>query len=176
MNDQYWGWILSVLGLVGFYVTGKKIWWGWWVNVGGQVVWYAYSIITQQWGFLVMTTMYTIIFTKNAIEWTKEHRAPQVIEGWDDNAVSYMQEDVELTKELYRKANPEMPKPELKHEFVVDTLGYESHEEMQARIDSEIEEWLSGLPRDITRGHVVTYMEENFYRPNLITIKAEVRK
>lgn len=74
MNDQWWGWILSVFGLAGFYVTGKKIWWGWWLNVAAQAVWYAYAIFTAQWGFLVMTTMYTIMFTKNALEWTKEHK------------------------------------------------------------------------------------------------------
>lgn len=77
MNHQYWGWILSLFGLAGFYVTGKKIWWGWWLNVAAQAVWYAYAIFTKQWGFLVMTTMYTIMFTKNALAWTKEHRMRQ---------------------------------------------------------------------------------------------------
>lgn len=181
MNDQYWGWILSVLGLVGFYVTGKKIWWGWWLNVAAQAVWYAYAIATQQWGFLVMTTMYTIIFTKNAIEWTKEHRAPHVIEGWDDNAVSYMQEDVKLTEKLYRpdgawKKEHRVPEPPIQHEFVVDVLGYQTEEAMQIRIHDEIKEWLSTLSEDEKNGRLETYMEESPINPYMRKILVVIKK
>lgn len=75
MNDQLWGWVLSALGLVGFWLAGKKIWWAWYVNLLNQLVWALYAILTAQWGFLVGVVFYTFIFAKNARMWTLEHRA-----------------------------------------------------------------------------------------------------
>jgi hypothetical protein len=72
MSGQLWSWILTAIGLAGFFLAGKKIWWAWYVNIANQAVWLAYSLITQQWGFLVGVVAYTIIFTKNAIAWTKD--------------------------------------------------------------------------------------------------------
>lgn len=71
MNNQIWSWVLTTIGLAGFFLAGKKIWWCWYVNIFNQILWLTYSIVTQQWGFLVGTVAYTIVFTKNAIEWTK---------------------------------------------------------------------------------------------------------
>lgn len=74
MSSQWWSWILTAVGLFGFYVAGKKIWWSWYVNIANQFIWFAYATLTQQWGFLVGTFAYLFIFTKNAIQWTREHR------------------------------------------------------------------------------------------------------
>lgn len=74
MNNQIWSWVLSVIGLAGFFLSGKKIWWAWYVNIANQAIWLAYSIVTEQWGFLVATVAYFVVFTKNAIAWTVEHK------------------------------------------------------------------------------------------------------
>jgi hypothetical protein len=71
---QWWSWVLTAVGLAGFYLAGKKVWWAWYINIANQIIWTAYSIITQQWGFLVGTAFYVVIFTRNAYLWTKEHR------------------------------------------------------------------------------------------------------
>lgn len=75
---MWWSWLLGGLGAIGFILAGRKVWWAWHVNVATQALWFAYAIATQQWGFLVATFLYTYVFTKNAIAWTREHRAEQV--------------------------------------------------------------------------------------------------
>lgn len=78
MNPQLWSWILTAIGLAGFFLAGRKVWWCWYVNIANQIVWLAYSLVTHQYGFLVGTAAYSIVFTKNAISWTKEHRAKRI--------------------------------------------------------------------------------------------------
>lgn len=90
MSDQWWSWILTIVGLTGFILAGRKVWWAWYINIFCQILWYAYAFATEQWGFVVAATAYTIVFTQNAIKWTKEHRDP--MEGWDFNEVAYIPE------------------------------------------------------------------------------------
>lgn len=71
--DQYWSWILTAIGLAGFFLAGKKIWWAWYINILNQVVWVAYALVTDQLGFLVGAAAYTFVFVKNAYAWTREH-------------------------------------------------------------------------------------------------------
>jgi len=33
-----------------------------------------YALVTAQYGFIVAALLYTVVFTKNAISWTREHR------------------------------------------------------------------------------------------------------
>lgn len=68
-------WVVMAVGILGFYLAGKKIWWAWYVNIFNQILWTVYAILFQQWGFLAGTVFYMIVFIKNAIQWTKEHRA-----------------------------------------------------------------------------------------------------
>lgn len=74
MDGQLWSWILTAIGLAGFFLAGKKVWWSWYINIGNQAVWLAYALTTKQYGFIVGTIAYSIVFTKNAIEWTREHK------------------------------------------------------------------------------------------------------
>lgn len=76
MPDQVWPWLLSIVGVVGFELAGRKIWWAWYVNIACQGLWFAYAIVTQQYGFLVGAFFYLYVFVKNAYKWTKEHRNP----------------------------------------------------------------------------------------------------
>lgn len=73
MIDQAWSWLLGVVGLLGFFLAGRLVWWAWYINLVNQIFWLTYSIITRQWGFLVTTIFYTIVFSKNAHDWTKKH-------------------------------------------------------------------------------------------------------
>ena len=72
MSDQLWSWLLTAVGLS--WLAGRRVWWCWYIGLGGQVAWLAYSLITQQWGFLVGVAAYSIVYTRNAIHWTREHR------------------------------------------------------------------------------------------------------
>lgn len=74
---EFWSWILTAVGLAGFFLAGKKVWWCWYVNIANQVLWFTYAVLTEQWGFLIGVFAYLFVFTKNAIEWTREHRAKE---------------------------------------------------------------------------------------------------
>lgn len=70
-----WSWILTIIGVTGFFLAGRKVWWCWYVNITNQVLWTAYAIITEQWGFLVGVAVYLWVFITNAVKWTREHFA-----------------------------------------------------------------------------------------------------
>lgn len=73
MDNQFWNYLITAVGLFGFYLAGKKVWWCWYVNIINQVLWFTYGWVTDQWGFVLGTFFYTFVFVKNAISWTKEH-------------------------------------------------------------------------------------------------------
>lgn len=68
-------WILTAVGITGFFLAGFKIWWCWYINIGCQVLWIWYATTTEQYGFLVGALFYTAVFTMNATKWTAEHKA-----------------------------------------------------------------------------------------------------
>lgn len=74
--NQLWSWALTVVGVTTFILAGRKVWWSWYVGIACQVLWLAYALITEQMGFLVGVVVYTFVYVKNSIAWTKEHRAP----------------------------------------------------------------------------------------------------
>ena len=73
---MWWSWALTLVGVAGFWLAGRKVWWSWYVNIANQVLWLAYSLVTEQWGFLVGVAVYTWVFVGNAVRWTRE-RFPQ---------------------------------------------------------------------------------------------------
>lgn len=110
MNDL-WSWVLTLVGLAGFYFAGRKVWWAWYINIANQILWLAYSIVTQQWGFLVGVFFYTAVFVKNAYEWTQEHQQEKAQEkawaiqsaidlDWAKAEVSALRAERELIAEL----------------------------------------------------------------------------
>lgn len=82
-TSQIWSWVLTVVGVSTFILAGKKVWWAWYVGLACQGLWLAYSIITSQIGFLVGVVVYTAVYVKNAIAWTKERKAqdPTGVQG-----------------------------------------------------------------------------------------------
>lgn len=71
---MYWDYILSIAGVAGFILAGKKVWWAWYVNIAAQFIWFAYAFVTHQYGFFIGSAIYFLVFSKNAYDWTKEHR------------------------------------------------------------------------------------------------------
>lgn len=76
MSTQLWSWLLGLVGVAGFVLAGRKIWWAWYINIACQFLWFTYAIVTQQWGFFVSAVVYTVVFSQNAIQWTKDHYSP----------------------------------------------------------------------------------------------------
>lgn len=75
-------WITLVIGVLGFWLSGKKLWWSWYVNLANQAIWFLFAIISGYYAFLVAAIFYTIVFTRNAYLWTKEHYAEP---DWNSN-------------------------------------------------------------------------------------------
>lgn len=100
MPEQMWSWVLSAVGLAGFFLAGRKVWWCWYVNIANQIIWLAYSLITHQYGFLVATAAYTVIFIQNAVKWTREHLEHK--REVHQALLDYVNADVKLTKHLFQ--------------------------------------------------------------------------
>lgn len=71
--NPYWSYLLTAVGVFGLYLAGKKVWWAWSVGIGAQVLWIAYAIATQQWGFIVSAIAYGWVYTRNFIIWREAH-------------------------------------------------------------------------------------------------------
>lgn len=69
-----WSWILTIVGLTGFVLAGRKVWWCWYLNLAAQILWFSYGFATHQYGFIVSALVYTVVFAKNARDWTREHK------------------------------------------------------------------------------------------------------
>ncbi|WNN94579.1 PnuC-like nicotinamide riboside transporter [Arthrobacter phage Lewando] len=73
--DQILSWVVTVIGITGFFLAGKRIWWCWYLNLFCQVLWYWYATVSNTPAFYVAATFYTGVFGINAWKWTKEHIA-----------------------------------------------------------------------------------------------------
>ena len=73
MSLFWWSWLLTIIGITGFVLAGRKVWWAWYVNIGCQGLWFAYAIVSKQYGFIASALLYTIVFSQNAKKWTKEY-------------------------------------------------------------------------------------------------------
>jgi hypothetical protein len=69
-----WGWsfLLTAVGVTGLYFAGKKKWWAWGINLGSQVLWFTYAIVTHQWGFILGALAYTWVYALNLYRWWKK--------------------------------------------------------------------------------------------------------
>lgn len=81
MSIQYWSYLLTAVGLTGFVLAGRKVWWCWYVNLACQVLWFIYAMVSEQYGFIVGSIVYTLVFSNNAIQWTREHRSTKFKKG-----------------------------------------------------------------------------------------------
>ena len=157
--NQFWSYLLTIVGLAGFILAGRKVWWCWYVNIACQALWFTYAIVTHQYGFIIASIAYTIVFTKNAIEWTKEHRKSQ---EWDLNEYAfnietfqpmqdYAEKDVELTREMYRRFDD--PRPIWNIYVYNDKFNKSGVLLTDRQTEAEAEEtglsWLNTWPKDI---------------------------
>lgn len=72
---QWWSWALTVVGVFGLYLAGKRSPWGWVVGIGAQILWLAYALATRQWGFLVSCFAYGFVYVKNFRSWRRADQA-----------------------------------------------------------------------------------------------------
>ena len=69
---MYWSYLLAVIGVAGIFFVGRKTLWGWFVLLFNEVLWTAYAIITQQYGFILSAVAYAIVYIKSYLLWRRE--------------------------------------------------------------------------------------------------------
>ena len=74
--NPYWSWLLTVVGVFGLYLAGRRSPWGWAVGIGAQVLWLAYAIATEQWGFIASCGAYGWVYAKNFLSWRADLKTP----------------------------------------------------------------------------------------------------
>lgn len=72
MIPLWWSILLTAVGVTGLWVAGRRSAWGWVIGLAAQVLWIAYAVATQQWGFILSALAYGFIYARNAYRWRKE--------------------------------------------------------------------------------------------------------
>lgn len=66
-----WSYLLMAVGVTGIWLAGKKNVWGWALGVFAQFLWFAYALVTHQYGFIVSAVVYGFVYAKNFWKWKK---------------------------------------------------------------------------------------------------------
>jgi hypothetical protein len=67
-----WSYVLAVIGVTGIFFVGRKTIWGWLVLLVNEVLWIAYALITDQYGFIFSAIAYGIVYVKSYLLWREE--------------------------------------------------------------------------------------------------------
>ena len=86
--SPYWSYLLTAVGIFGIYLAGRKNLYGWAVGLGAQVLWIAYAISTEQWGFIVSAFAYGSVYARNWSRWAKENENNEQTNGFDSYKTS----------------------------------------------------------------------------------------
>lgn len=68
----WWSWLLTAIGVLGLWLSGRRNYWGWCVGLAAQLLWIAYAIVTTQWGFIVSALAYAVVYGRNFIRWRRD--------------------------------------------------------------------------------------------------------
>ena len=69
MIPWWWSFLLTAIGVFGLWAAGSKKPWGWAVGLGAQVLWIAYAVQSEQWGFIVSAFAYGSVYARNLRKW-----------------------------------------------------------------------------------------------------------
>ena len=69
---MWWSVVLAVIGVLGLYLTTRKMAAGYAVGVGVQVLWITYAIVTAQYGFIFSALAFGAVNALGFYKWTTE--------------------------------------------------------------------------------------------------------
>lgn len=74
-------WVLATVGVTGVALAGQKRTrgYGWMIGIAVQVIWVAYALMTEQYGFILSAAAFGIVNTVNFITWYREYSAWQEV-------------------------------------------------------------------------------------------------
>lgn len=100
----YGSWCLAPFGLLGMWVVGKKQRWGWVLGMSTQSLWAFYAVGTGQYGFLIGTLSYFLIYAANFLRWSGPAAGPDL-----DRLTELLRDLDRLEQEKVRDGNAEQP-------------------------------------------------------------------
>ena len=74
MSNQVWSWILASMGIIGIFFIGKKRWEAFLWMICVECCWTYYAIISKQYGFIIGSFFYSLVYIKNAVAWRRHDR------------------------------------------------------------------------------------------------------
>ena len=69
-----WSFALTIVGVTGWWLVGRKKTVGWLIGVITQVLWFIYAIITVQWGFMLGAVLYGGVSLRTWLSWRRADR------------------------------------------------------------------------------------------------------
>lgn len=63
---------MAAFGIATMFFAGKRKWWAWCIGILTEAMWIGYSIVTEQYGFIVAAIAYMIVYVKNTLSWKRE--------------------------------------------------------------------------------------------------------
>ena len=72
MSNQLWSWFLAILGIIGMFFIGKKRWEAFVWLIVVECFWIIFAITSNQYGFILGSIVYGVVYAKNAIRWRSE--------------------------------------------------------------------------------------------------------
>jgi hypothetical protein len=72
--NEYWSWMLAIVGVAGIYFVGKKTIWGWLVLLANEALWVTYAMITKQYGFIFSAIAYGIVYIQSYLHWRSDDK------------------------------------------------------------------------------------------------------
>jgi uncharacterized Tic20 family protein len=72
MTNIWWSISLSLIGIIGLFIAGKKSKWGWFIGMGAQFIWVIFAIVTNQYGFILSAIAYGTVNWINFDRWRKD--------------------------------------------------------------------------------------------------------
>jgi hypothetical protein len=100
--EQILSWVVGAVGITGFFLAGKRVWWAWYVNIGCQAIWVAFAIVSNNYAFLITAFFYTIVFSKNAWNWTMDHLVTKKLLEVDEEIRRKEKYDADVSEQIIR--------------------------------------------------------------------------
>ena len=73
IHDLWWAsWVLAAFGVATIFFAGRNKWWSWCIGIFTETLWVAYSLVTEQYGFIVASFAYIAVYFKNTLRWKRK--------------------------------------------------------------------------------------------------------
>jgi hypothetical protein len=69
---ELWSYLLAALALFTSWQIGRKKAWPWLLAAGTQLLWVAYALVTEQYGFIASAFAFLVMNMHNYVKWRRE--------------------------------------------------------------------------------------------------------